>query len=169
MKFLQAITFATYLCLAICCGVVVYKVHEQIEKVERWVEAIDATLAKHAVIIQKQGDAVHRLIDRIRPGEPGDAPRDSPEAPPVNPDTANSDIFVPGKPTVLLYSLNGCEPCERWLREQAPRWVASGWAVKRKLSTSKRPTPYWLVYDGTRFMEFDTVLTPEVYRAAGGK
>ena len=117
MKLLQGITFVAYLSLALCVGVVVYRVHQQIEKVERWVEAIDATLANHATIIHKQADVVHRLIDRLKPGEsptPSSLPKQEDE------------LFDRGKPTVVLYSIEGCGPCEQWWRDQAPQWIANG-------------------------------------------
>lgn len=168
MKVLQSITFVAYLCLALCVGVVVYKVHLQIEKVERWVEAIDATLAGHANILKKQQDAVHRLIDRIKPGqdagEPAPKESESASEPAIKQDAA---LFERGKPTVLMYCLPGCKPCEEWWRDKAPVWTKAGWSVKKKQSTTNKPTPYWTVYNGERFFEFDDVESLELFSVTG--
>lgn len=167
MKILQGVTFVAYLCLALCCGVVVYKVHQQVMAVERWVEAIDGTLAKHAVIIQKQGDAVHRLIDRLKPGQaPGESPSKS-ENPAKVATVQDAALFETGKPMVLMYCSPGCEPCERWWRDKAPVWLASGYAVKRKQSASTKPTPYFVAYNGEAFFEFDDVDSLELFGVQG--
>jgi hypothetical protein len=174
MKIFQGITFAAYLCLALCCGVVLYKVHEQVQAVERWVSAIDETIAKHATILQKHEGAVSRLIDRIRPG---DAPRDSPnegsEQSKLQPSSqpgipTDIGLFDVGKPTVLMHSLPGCRPCKEWLRDEAPDWLAAGWVVKSTQSKTSKPTPYWTLYDGKKFFEFTNATEMAKLKFDGG-
>ena len=66
----------------------------------------------------------------------------------------DANLFDNGKPTILLYSLPGCPPCEKWWRDEGPGWVAAGWIVKRKQSTTSRPVPYFTLYDGAQFFDY---------------
>lgn len=81
---------------------------------------------------------------------------------PAKPDT-------PSRPTVILYSIPGCDPCERWWRDDAPKWIANGWDVTRKTSNTADPTPYFDVWDGAKWMRVDGRLDADTYRKAGGK
>lgn len=81
----------------------------------------------------------------------------------------DSVLVTPSRPTVILYSIPGCEPCERWWRETATQWINQGWDVKRKSSATKQPTPYFDVYDGDKWFRVNELLTLESYRNAGGR
>lgn len=73
------------------------------------------------------------------------------------------------KPTVVLYSIEGCGPCEQWWREDSEAWRAAGWVVRRETSTTSQPTPYWDVWDGEKWMRVAGKLNLDTYRSAGGK
>jgi len=76
---------------------------------------------------------------------------------------------VPMTPTVILYKLDGCGPCEQWWREHSDAWRNAGWVVKSETSKTSQSTPYWDVWDGEKWMRFDRTLTLESYRKANGR
>lgn len=76
---------------------------------------------------------------------------------------------LPISPTVIMYSIDGCGPCEQWWQEHADAWRKAGWAVRRETSTTSQPTPYWHVWDGTKWMVVAGKLDINTYRSAGGK
>jgi len=77
-------------------------------------------------------------------------------------------LFENGKPTILLYSLPGCPPCEKWWRDEGPGWVAAGWIVKRKQSTTSRPVPYFTLYDGAQFFDYLSQKDIDKFKFDGG-
>jgi hypothetical protein len=66
----------------------------------------------------------------------------------------DAHLFENGQATILLYSLPGCGPCEKWWRDEAPGWVNRGWKVKRTTSKTTRHVPYFTLYDGAQFFEY---------------
>jgi hypothetical protein len=96
------------------------------------------------------------------PAPPKPKPKPDPDVPPddVGPEVKavstvqDQHLFENGQATILLYSLPGCGPCEKWWRDEAPGWVNRGWKVKRTTSKTTRPVPYFTLYDGAQFFEY---------------
>lgn len=128
-------------------------IEDRFSRVDRYLQKADEILGQH----DRKFSTLERLISRIKD------PVGSPET-----KASASEIQHPEKPTVILFSLDGCGPCEQWWRDRAPEWIKAGWVVKKEISSTSQPTPYWKVWDGKKWLEFQTRLDFEVYKAAGG-
>jgi uncharacterized protein YfaS (alpha-2-macroglobulin family) len=74
---------------------------------------------------------------------------------------------VTAGPKIVMHSGAGCEPCERWKREQMPAWKAKGWTVEVIQETqSDRWWPWFEVYEGGKRFEVDGPLTLDSYNKA---
>jgi hypothetical protein len=49
------------------------------------------------------------------------------------------------KATITMYSIEGCEPCERWWATERPKYVRQGWNVERKYDVDKPRYPSFAV------------------------
>jgi hypothetical protein len=167
---LRSIVLLLALLLVVFVGWKGYQTYKAIEakfaKIEKYFAKLEGVIGEH-------DGAIHRISDTIRKWKISDrmiVPSSEIEADQTPIPIDNTYIEpVREKPTVILYSINGCGPCEQWWRDQAPLWIRAGWDVKRETSTINRPTPYWKVWDGSKWMEFDRTLTIEKYKSAGGK
>jgi len=110
------------------------------------------------------------------PKPPKPKPKPDPDIPPddIGPQSKavatvqDANLFDNGKPTILLYSLPGCPPCEKWWRDEGPGWVAAGWVLKRKQSTTTRPVPYFTLYDGAQFFDYLSQKDIDKFKFDGG-
>ena len=129
-------------------------------RVDRYLQQADEILGQH----DRKFSSLERLIDRVRPGEPAPELKTDPTPIPIE----ETYIQNPLRPTVILFSIEGCGPCEQWWRDKAPEWIRAGWVVKREASQTNQPTPYWKVWDGKKWLDFQRRLDFDVYKAAGG-
>ena len=50
------------------------------------------------------------------------------------------------KSTIVMYSMDGCQPCEQWVRNEYDKLIKAGWAVEvRKTNAGPAPRFYVLV------------------------
>jgi hypothetical protein len=139
-------------------------VKTKLDAVGKWISKIDGLLGdqerRFGIFDRRQKEFESRIrgLGEMRVGRDADSPKSDPVQPAIEAE----------KPTVWLYSIEGCTPCEQWWISEASKWIAAGWEVKRKMSTSNRPTPYWRVWDGVKWMEFDRTLNMQTYKKAGG-
>jgi len=128
-------------------------IEDKFTRVERYLQQADEILGQH----DRKFSTLEKLINRIKD------PVGSPEL------KAGSETLTTSlKPTVILFSLEGCGPCEQWWRDSAPEWIRAGWQLKKEISQTSQPTPYWKVWDGKKWLDFQTRLDFGAYKAAGG-
>lgn len=53
------------------------------------------------------------------------------------------------KSTIIMYSLDGCQPCEQWVRNEYDKLIKAGWAVEVR-KTNAGPAPRFYVLVGGR-------------------
>ena len=60
---------------------------------------------------------------------------------------------------ITMVWMNGCDTCEKWWREQRPRYEAMGWVVDRpeKAEALNKTYPYWRVCIGDSCKEIPWV------------
>jgi len=51
------------------------------------------------------------------------------------------------KATITMYSIEGCEPCERWWATERPKYERQGWNVRRVYGVDKPRYPSFAVDD----------------------
>jgi hypothetical protein len=157
-KFLSAIQTLVLIAVLIAGAFVTYQGYRVYRAVSERLEQVDAWIKRFS----DQERQWFRLGSRI---EKLEVERDLAKQKKEKIEAAK----LPLKPTVIMYSMDGCGPCETWWREQAEPWRLAGWAVRRETSTTSEPTPYWDVWDGEKWFRVAGKLNLESYRSAGGK
>lgn len=52
-----------------------------------------------------------------------------------------------GKSTIVMYSMDGCQPCKMWIENEYDKLIKAGWAVEIR-KTSYGPVPRFYVLVG---------------------
>lgn len=156
-------------------GVVTYQgyklyrgVADRMDQIGQWIDRFQNQERRWARC-EERIDELKKLFDRIRPGESRTIEDVIKEADPTPIPIDQTVIQKPLKPTVIMQSMEGCGPCEDWWRNNAARWEAAGWTVKRENGTDAGPFPWFRVWDGEKWLTVRDRLTLESYKRAGGK
>ena len=59
-------------------------------------------------------------------------------------------------PTVVMVTQSSCPPCDRWWRDERPKWLSMGWDVVKVQTTGTpvRLTPTFRIFDAGRWVGF---------------
>ena len=71
----------------------------------------------------------------------------------IDPQPSPSDRHEKLRREIILFSIPGCEPCERWKRTEQPRFESDGWQVVKSNDPGKGPWPYFLIERNGRTTE----------------
>lgn len=174
-KILQVFQTLVLLAAIVGFGFVTYQgyklyrnVADRMDQIGQWIDRF-ANQEKRWMKSEERIDALQKMLERLKPGEARTIQDVIEEADPTPIPIDETYVQEPVKPFVVLYSIEGCGPCEQWWRDQAPQWIKAGWIVKRETSTSNRPTPYWYVWDGEKAFWIDGKLDMDSYKRAGGR
>lgn len=100
-------------------------------------------------------DEIHSAILGIRPPvTASEAPKEAPKDPPK---------AAPARSTLIVHCFEGCAPCERFMREEAPKFQAAGWVVEKRMDSGDKPAPWFTTYDGELQFEWKAGLTLDGY------
>ena len=71
----------------------------------------------------------------------------------IDPQPSPSDLHEKARREIILFSIPGCDPCERWRRTEQPRFEADGWQVVKSNDPGKGPWPYFIIERNGRTAE----------------
>ena len=146
----------------ILCGMIafgcwgMYRVYssamERIQAISNWISKLEDIIGGQSKRLREMEiatDKIKSTLDRYRPG-------------------MKDESEQPQRPTIKLYGSDSCGPCSDWWLNESDAWRNAGWTIERHIDESGTPIPYWIIWDGTKWIKVKTRLDFDSYKKAGG-
>ena len=125
---------------------------DRVQAVSNWIAKLEDIIGGHSKRLREIENATEKIkstLDRYKPG-------------------TNDEINQPNKPTIRMYGSDGCGPCSDWWLNESDAWRNAGWTIEKCIDESGKPIPYWIIWDGSKWIEVKTRLNFDSYKQAGG-
>jgi hypothetical protein len=66
-------------------------------------------------------------------------------------------------PTITVYSSPTCEPCKKWIRNEAPKWNAQGWTIQVEEYSGPERVPWFQISDREIDLTHRGWMTPDSF------